>query len=216
MRPPPIAESVDHRSPSAAKIALFRSLFRGREDVYARRFESRKSGKSGYQPACANEWVKGVCEKPRIRCTDCPHQRFLPITDESIKCHLLGHDSKGADFVMGIYPMLQDETCFFLAIDFDKASWRDDAYAFLTTCRGLSIPAALERSRFYVDVTELLSAQSTYPRLYPRPNVSERARRTPANDSGRKNCSFIRALANSRGRRRTNWRRGGIRTLGTQ
>ena len=67
---------VHHRSPPEAKIALFRSLFRGREDVYPRRFESRKTGKSGYQPACANEWVRGVCEKPKVKCAECPQRRF--------------------------------------------------------------------------------------------------------------------------------------------
>ncbi|HWE05903.1 MAG TPA: DEAD/DEAH box helicase family protein, partial [Rhizomicrobium sp.] len=139
--------AVDHRSPSTTKIALFRSLFRGREDVYARRFESRKSGKSGYQPDCANEWIKGVCEKPRIKCTDCLHQRFLPVTDAVIRSHLQGRDNAGTPFVMGIYPMLQDETCFFLAVDFDKGSWQADASAFLETCRRLKIPATLERSR---------------------------------------------------------------------
>ena len=109
---------VHHRSPSEAKIALFRSLFRGRDDVYARRFESRKTGKSGYQPACGNEWSRGVCEKPKIKCANCPHQAFLPITDEVIRWHLSGHDDAGRDFVMGVYPMLRDETCFFLAADF--------------------------------------------------------------------------------------------------
>lgn len=138
---------IDNRSPAAAKIALFRSLFRGREDVYARRFESRKSGRSGYQPDCANEWVRGVCEKPKIKCTDCPHQRFLPVTDAAIRSHLQGRDEAGFPFVIGVYPMLRDETCFFLAIDFDKASWREDASAFVETCRRLAVPAALERSR---------------------------------------------------------------------
>ena len=70
---------VDQRSPSEDKIRVFRSLFRGREDVYPRRFESRKTGKSGYAPACANEWVRGICEKPRIKCAVCPHRRFLPV-----------------------------------------------------------------------------------------------------------------------------------------
>src|SRR6516225_1710302 len=65
-------EPVDIRSSPDAKIALFRSLFRGRDDVYPRRFESRRTGKSGYAPACGNEWVAGICEKPRIKCTDCP------------------------------------------------------------------------------------------------------------------------------------------------
>ena len=70
---------VDHRSSPEAKIALFRSLFRGRHDVYWRRFESRTSGKSGYSPACEHEWVKGICEKPRVKCASCQHRQFLPI-----------------------------------------------------------------------------------------------------------------------------------------
>src|SRR5882762_3043677 len=116
--------TVDHRSSPEAKVALFRSLFRGRDDVYPRRFESRKTGKAGYQPACGNEWVRGVCEKPRIKCSECPHQCFLPVTDEVIRWHLSGHDGQGHPFVMGAYPMLLEETCFFLAIDFDQDSWR--------------------------------------------------------------------------------------------
>jgi superfamily II DNA or RNA helicase/very-short-patch-repair endonuclease len=138
---------VNHLSPPEVKIALFRSLFRGRDDVYPRRFENRKTGKSGYSPVCANEWVRGICEKPRIKCTDCPHQRFLPVTDEVIRCHLSGLDDHGRDFVMGMYPMLLDETCFFLAADFDKTTWTEDARAILETCERLHLPAALERSR---------------------------------------------------------------------
>src|SRR2546427_416310 len=110
---------VTNNSPPAAKIELFRSLFRGREDVYPRRFESRKTGKSGYAPACANEWVRGVCEKPRIKCTDCPNRRFLQITDEVVSWHLSGRDPSGREFIMGVYPMLLDETCFFPAVDLD-------------------------------------------------------------------------------------------------
>jgi hypothetical protein len=81
MEPTPL---VDRQSPVEAKIRLFRSLSRGREDVYPRRFESRKTGKAGYAPACANEWVRGVCEKPRVKCAECPHRRFLPMTDQVI------------------------------------------------------------------------------------------------------------------------------------
>ena len=91
-----ISGPVDRTSSSQAKIALFRSLFRGREDVYPRRFESRKTGKSGYAPACANEWVRGICEKPRIKCAECPNRRFLPVTDDVIRWHLSGHDDDGA------------------------------------------------------------------------------------------------------------------------
>src|ERR1041385_7026615 len=97
---------VNQQSSSEAKSGLFRSLFRGREDVYPRRFESRKTGKVGYAPACANEWVRGVCEKPRIKCTECPHRRFFLVTDEVVRWHLSGRDELGRDFVMGVYPML--------------------------------------------------------------------------------------------------------------
>jgi hypothetical protein len=138
---------VDQRSSSEEKIRIFRSLFRGREDVYPRRFESRKTGRAGYAPACANEWVRGVCEKPRIKCAECPNRRFLPVTDDVIRWHLSGRDPEGQPFVAGVYPLLLDETCFFLAVDFDKSGWQDDASAFLSACHRLGIPAALERSR---------------------------------------------------------------------
>lgn len=138
---------LDNHSSSEDKIALFRSLFRGRDDVYPRRFESRRTGKSGYQPACANEWVRDVCEKPRVKCPECTHRRFLPVTDDVIRWHLSGQDSGGREFVMGVYPMLLDETCFLLAVDFDKTYWRDDVAAVLDTCRNMDLPVALERSR---------------------------------------------------------------------
>ena len=137
---------MDCRASPESKIALFRSLFRGRDDVYPRRFESRKTGKSGYQPACAHEWVRGLCEKPKVKCTECPHRHFLPVTDQVIRWHLSGQDDAGRSFVLGVYPMLRDETCFFLAADFDKATWRDDVAAFLATCRSMNLPVALERS----------------------------------------------------------------------
>lgn len=122
------------------KVALFRSLFRGRADVYPIRWES-KSGKSGYAPACANEWRPGVCEKPRIKCGDCGNRQLLPLTDEVIFRHLAG------DVVVGIYPLLPDDTCYFLAVDFDEAEWRDDARAFVQSCHELNVPVALEISR---------------------------------------------------------------------
>ncbi len=141
------SRAVHHSSPPRQKIALFRALFRGREDVYPRRFESRSTGKSGYSPVCANEWVTGICEKPRVKCATCHHRQFLPVTDEVIHQHLVGTDERGNDFVAGVYPMLLDETCFFLAIDLDKSGWREDAVAVLDTCRRIKVPAALERSR---------------------------------------------------------------------
>ncbi len=138
---------VHARSPSGEKIALFRSLFRGREDVYPRRYVNKKTGLPGYAPACGNEWVRGICEKPRIKCGDCPNRAFLQVTDEVVRCHLSGKDKAGQDFIAGVYPMLGDETCYFLAMDFDKETWRDDVLAVMATCHELDLPAALERSR---------------------------------------------------------------------
>ena len=141
---------VTNQSTQEEKIVLFRSLFRGREDIYPRRFESLKTGRQGYQPACRNEWVRGICEKPKIRCEECGHREFLPITDQVMRNHLQGFDLQdraGRDFTIGVYPMLPDETCWFLAADFDKVSWQGDARAFLETCSLLSVPAAIERSR---------------------------------------------------------------------
>ncbi|MDP6720775.1 MAG: hypothetical protein QGF59_19075, partial [Pirellulaceae bacterium] len=139
--------SVDHHSPTETKIALFQSLFRGRDDVYPQRFESRTSGKTGYSPACANEWVRGICDKPRVKCATCQHRQFLPMTDEVIRWHLSGRDIRDNDFVAGVYPMMLDETCFFLAMDFDKQNWQDDSRAVLRTCHEMSLQVALERSR---------------------------------------------------------------------
>jgi hypothetical protein len=142
--------SVTNHSSESEKIALFRSLFRGREDVFARRFESAKTGKSGYQPCCRNEWIQGICQKPAVKCTDCSNRDFTPVADEIIKCHLLGIDSQEKatrDFTIGIYPLLVDETCWFLVIDFDKELWLDDVAAFMDICETYNVPAALERSR---------------------------------------------------------------------
>ncbi|MGA7127427.1 MAG: DEAD/DEAH box helicase family protein [Chthoniobacterales bacterium] len=140
-------EMINQESTPAIKIALFRSMFRGRSDVYPVRFQSRKTGKVGYSPACGNEWVPGVCEKPRIKCTNCTFRCFLPVTDEAIRWHLSGRSERGQEFVMGVYPMLQDETCHFLAIDFDKQDWQVDTAAFVEVCHQLGLSPALERSR---------------------------------------------------------------------
>ena len=141
---------VNEKSSPGEKIGLFRSLFRGRTDVYPRRFKSRKTGKSGYQPACENEWKPGICEKPRVQCAKCKHRQFLPLADLVIEAHLRGHwpgDRKKEDFTIGVYPMLLDETCWFIAADFDKAEWRSDVSAFRQTCEELNIPVAVECSR---------------------------------------------------------------------
>jgi hypothetical protein len=141
--PAPLAKLQATRTPreSGEKVALFRQLFRGRIDVFPKQWVNERKGTAGYAPACANEWVRGICNKPRVKCGECPHQAFLPVTDQVILDHFLGRH------VAGVYPLLEDETCWFLAVDFDKGSWRDDVSAFVETCQVLDVPAVVERSR---------------------------------------------------------------------
>lgn len=141
---------ITNSSSREDKIFLFRSLFRGREDVFPRRFESMKTGKSGYQPACRHEWVRGICKKPAIKCSSCNSRDLIPVTNEIIKNHLQGFDHRDAshrDYTIGAYPLLEDETCWFLAIDFDKQEWMKDVAAFLETAQKYTVPAVCERSR---------------------------------------------------------------------
>ncbi len=142
--------TVTQNSPSEDKVKLFRNLFKGRDDVYPKRWENSKTGKSGYAPACNNEWKPNICEKPRIKCGDCLNRSFIPISDQVVINHLAGNDNTGkslADFVIGIYPLMQDERCWFLAVDFDKASWQLDVSAFVAACKDNHIPYGIEKSR---------------------------------------------------------------------
>ncbi|MBL0700082.1 MAG: DEAD/DEAH box helicase [Desulfosarcina sp.] len=142
--------TLTSRSSQKYKIALFRSLFKGREDVFPKRFESVKTGKSGYQPCCRNEWIRAICKKPKVKCTDCENRDFIPVTDDIIRNHLMGVDPYSRskrDYTIGIYPLLPDETCWFLAVDFDKKTWMDDVSAYLETCKTYNVQAVLERSR---------------------------------------------------------------------
>jgi hypothetical protein len=123
---------LNGESRAAEKIALFRRLFAGRTDVFPLRWENRKTGKSGYAPACANEWVRGVCGKPQVKCRDCPNQAFVMVSDQIIAKHLRGADADGSDragFVAGVYPILMDGSCRFVAADFDGEHWSADALA---------------------------------------------------------------------------------------
>lgn len=142
--------NITNESTEEQKIAIFRSLFRGREDVYPRRFESKRSGKSGYQPVCRNEWIRPFCQKPKIKCGKCKNRDFTPLSENVIRNHLIGIDPTDRyrrEFVIGVYPMLLDENSWFLAVDFDKETWKEDVKVYLETCRTFNVPAALERSR---------------------------------------------------------------------
>ena len=133
--------SVDKAERARKRVALFRGLFRGREDVYARRWENA-NGDCGHAPAAIKDWRAINNSRPEERKkVDQKTRKFLPVTEIVIENHLLGNET------VGIYPLLADETCWFLAADFDKKTWEYDSLAFIETCRELNVPAALERSR---------------------------------------------------------------------
>ncbi len=131
---PVAAVAVNAKSRSEETVKLFRSLFRGRENVYPVRWDGR-NGKAGYSPACRKGWGGSFRKK-----SDEPKEYF-PVTDQVIQNHLTGK------LTAGVYPLLTEETCWFLAGDFDKAGWQDDVRAFLETCGEWNVPAAIERSR---------------------------------------------------------------------
>ena len=132
------------------RVELFRSLFRGREDVFARRWYSKATNKGGYQPVCVNEWRRSVCDKKAVKCADCPNRNFLPLGYDEICRHLIGNDENGCD-VVGIYAIMLDNNCAFLCTDFDdkscKHGYKDDVLAFVGVCRDWNIPYSIERSR---------------------------------------------------------------------
>lgn len=146
-------ENMSPRKPALSleeKVTLFRSLFQGREDVFARRWFSPTTGKSGYQPVCAREWNREYCDKKKFKCAECPNREFQPLGYDDIYRHLEGKDPNGRD-VIGVYAILPDNTCQFLCCDFDDKScehgYQKDVMAYVGVCRDWGIPAYIERSR---------------------------------------------------------------------
>ncbi|MGO2381664.1 TOTE conflict system archaeo-eukaryotic primase domain-containing protein [Halomonas sp. AOP7-E1-9] len=122
------------------KTRLFRNLFRGRQDVYAISWQN-SGGRSGYAVACENEWAPGLCQKPQIKCGECPHRKFKSLDFSAVYDHLSGKP------VVGLYPLLPDSSCYLLAVDFDKENWKADGRALAQACRDEDIPYLVEISR---------------------------------------------------------------------
>ena len=132
------------------KVDLFRILFKGREDVFARRWYSKASGKGGYQPVCQNEWNRQLCDKRKFKCAECPNRQFAALTDKDIYRHLEGKDTDGRD-VIGLYVLNEDNTCHLLCTDFDDKNcehgYQEDVIAFVDVCKSWGVPCSIERSR---------------------------------------------------------------------
>ena len=132
------------------KVAIFQNLFQGRDDVFAKRWYSGTTQKSGYQPVCKREWNREFCDKRKYKCADCPNRQFAPLTYNDFFNHLAGKDSWGRD-VIGLYPIRKDNTCSFLCTDFDDKScehgYKNDVLAFVNVCKTWNVPCYIERSR---------------------------------------------------------------------
>lgn len=140
---------VTSDSPAVDKIAIFKSLFKGRDDVYAHGY-TNKYGGIGYSPACSNErtdncprWTKA---KRGIKCADCPDRQFTPLNDQTIIRHFKGEHADFRD-VIGLYPLMQDCTTWVLVADFDKSGWQRETALYRNACRSFGLCPAVERSR---------------------------------------------------------------------
>ncbi len=147
---PIVPENYNHVSSASspdAKVRFFRELFKGREDIYARRYVSTRAGKIGYSPACSTEWTRGLCDKKHVSCAVCPNRRFVPLDDDAVRMHLMGHDARMHDFTIGCYPLLTDDTVRFAVIDLDGKNWRSGSSSICDVLKQLGLPVARERSR---------------------------------------------------------------------
>lgn len=177
------ANIVTRNSPSSQKIALFRSLFRGRSDAYATGY-LRKDGHMGYGPACSNSWHPGLCDRRHTKCSECPNRSLHAPDDRTLIKHFIGADSRRED-VLGLYPMTQDSTCWLLAADFDDDGWREAASAYRDACRCRGLFCAVERSR---------SGQGAHVWMFFQqevPAAEARMLGTLLLDDARRHCSTI-------------------------
>lgn len=141
--PSPLGERVRLETPKSVeeKLKLFKELFACRENVYPKLWHNQKSGAKGYSPACNNEWIRGVCDKPRVKCSECPNQAFPSLDEFALRRHLEGQDT------VGTYAIREDDSCIFLATDFDGVNYQEEALAFKRAAKELGVAAEIERSR---------------------------------------------------------------------
>jgi superfamily II DNA or RNA helicase len=175
---------VNMRSSPEDKVGFFRDLFRCRSDIYALRWENRRDGRSGWMPAIRGYWRKGMNRADAL---------YLPLTADIIGQHLRG------EVHIGLYPLGDDDTCWWVAADFDNEAAMLDALAYMKAARAYQVPAALEVSQsgrgahvwiFFAQATSAATARtiatnllgeafqlrgsmhlSSYDRLFPSQDV---------------------------------------------
>ena len=136
-------EQADHKVPETPeeKIELFIRLFSSREDVFPHYWKNTRTGKSGYSPVCANEWKRGVCFKPKVKCKTCSNQAFLPFDSDAVRARLTGRTA------IGSYAITENDTCLFLAADFDKSTWKEDLASYRKAAAKMNVEVAAEISK---------------------------------------------------------------------
>lgn len=121
------------------KINIYMNYFKGRTDVYAQRWETQ--GKNGYSPVCGNKSILGLCDIAKYKCKNCPNQIYKQLTEKEIIEHIRGN------ITIGIYPMLDDDTCNFIAVDFDETDYKESVNAFIDECSLYNLDYLVEISR---------------------------------------------------------------------
>lgn len=139
------------------KIDLFLNLFRCRDDVYPKLWENKSKGTKGYSPACGNEWARGICGKPKVKCSDCQGQSFLKLDEVAVEAHLRGTAT------IGTYAISMNDSCVFLACDFDGDGWQDDVRTYRNVAKSLGVDVAVERSRSGAGAHAWIFFQSSVP-----------------------------------------------------
>lgn len=173
------------------KIEIFKTLFRGREDVFAIYWEKADKSASGYTPACLNEWKPGLCHKlQRQKCKDCPHANYAGLNDYYIEQHLRGHK------IYGIYPLLEDNYSYFIAADFDGKDWEKDILRFYNKCQEYNLPICIERSRSGDGGHAWIFFADKYPAFKSRNIIINILREAKIIDQFAKEDSFDRLFPN--------------------
>ena len=174
---------------SQSQINIFRSLFKGREDIYAVRWE--KDGRSGYMPAYQFDWNEFMAHKAKggtIR--NFENKTLLPLSDGIIHNHLQGQKT------IGIYPLLQDNRSCFVAADFDGENWAEESLRYLGICEQNNIPVYLERSRSGNGGHVWIFFEESYPAVKSRQIAFEMIRKVFGISEFQKDVSFDRLFPN--------------------
>lgn len=173
------------------KIKIFQDLFKGREDVSAVYWEKADKSANGYTPLCLNEWKPGICYKlQRKKCKDCPNSKYTSLNGNHIENHLRGNK------IYGIYPLLDDNTSYFIAADFDGENWDKDILKFYRECEKYNLPIYIERSRSGKGCHAWLFFSKNYPASKSRGIILSILKEAKIIDQFEQDDSFDRLFPN--------------------